>query len=196
MRNVYEVKIVGKLRNMAWQIRAAWMFFASFFKREWTLDDYPTRIRFLPTDEPSQTSRLKLFPWTADIINWPGISGSANSRPEAIEALRTNFAQYKATKLGLPRPGTNVPIAFAANERVSQHTALAEDFVRRVLEMEWAWISDKSSLWDFHGDETNDRLIEKIRCIYGVNVSDISSGNLADIFDRISMHRKSTPAST
>jgi hypothetical protein len=42
-----------------------------------------------------------------------------------------------------------------------------------------------SSLGDFHGNETDAALIEKIRRIYGVDVSDISTGNLADIFDRI-----------
>jgi hypothetical protein len=55
--------------------------------------------------------------------------------------------------------------------------------------VDWAWISDESSLWDFHEDETNESLTDKIRHIYGVDVSDISSGNLANIFDRILEHR-------
>lgn len=74
-------------------------------------------------------------------------------------------------------------------ERVGQHSELARDFVKRVLDAEWARISDESSLWDLHGDETNESLAEKIRHTYGVDVSDISSGNLADIFDRISKYR-------
>jgi len=74
---------------------------------------------------------------------------------------------------------------FAASNHVDQHAELAKDFVRRVLEIDWAWISDESSLWDFHSDETNEKLVNRIRGIYGVDVSDISSGNLADIFDRI-----------
>ena len=82
---------------------------------------------------------------------------------------------------------------FAANERVGRHTVLAKDFVKRVLDVDWAWISDESSLWDFHSDETNENLTGKIRRIYGVDVSDISSGNLADIFDRISKHRAIPP---
>lgn len=73
--------------------------------------------------------------------------------------------------------------------RVGQHSELAKDFVKRVLALDWAWISDESSLWDFHGDETNASLNEQIRLVYGVDVSDISSGNLADIFDRISKNR-------
>lgn len=62
---------------------------------------------------------------------------------------------------------------------------LADDFVRRVLDIDGAWISDESSLWDFHHKETNAALVAKIREIYGVDVSDIESGNLADILDRI-----------
>jgi hypothetical protein len=163
------------------------------FKREWTLDDYPVRVWHRAVTEPSHKSRLKPLQWTADVINWPGMSGSANSRPEALEELRKNFSRSKATRPNLPRPGTNVPIEFAARERVGQHSELAKDFVKRVLEIDWAWISDESSLWDFHEDETNESLTDKIRGIYGVDVSDISSGNLADIFDRIQKHRAAPP---
>jgi len=92
-------------------------------------------------------------------------------------------------KPNLPRPGTKVPIEFATTERVGQHSELAKDFVKRVLDIDWAWISDESSLWDFHGDESNGNMTDKIRDIYGVDVSDISDGNLADIFDRILQRR-------
>jgi len=155
------------------------------FKHEWTVDDYPISVWRQPVAEPSYKSRLKPLQWTASVINWPGMSGSANSRLEALAELRKNFDRFKARKPSLPRPGTKVPIEFAASTRVGQHSELAKDFVKRVLDTDWAWISDESSLWDFHGEETNEGLTEKIRHIYGVDVSDISSGNLADIFDRI-----------
>jgi len=121
------------------------------------------------------------------------MSGSAKSRLGALEELRKNFDRFKATKPGLPRPGTKVPVEFATRERVGKHSDLAKDFVKRVLDLEWAWISDESSLWDFHDDETNESLTDKIRRIYGVDVSDISSGNLADIFDRIQEYRAIPP---
>jgi len=161
-------------------------------KRDWTMDDYPIRVRFRPVPQVSNTSRMKSLPWTADIINWPGMSGSADTRQGALEELRKNFDRSKATRPTLPRPGTKVPIEFASNELVGQHADLAKDFVKRVLGVDWAWISDDSSLWDFHGEETNESLIKKIRDVYGVDVSDISSGNLAKIFDRI-LESKTAP---
>jgi hypothetical protein len=113
------------------------------------------------------------------------MSASGNTRQDSLEELRKKFDRFKVAKSELPRPGTKVLIEFAASNRVAKHPELTKDFFRRVLEVDWAWISDESSLWDFHDNETNDGLTEKIRHIYGVDVSDISSGNLADIFDRI-----------
>jgi hypothetical protein len=88
-------------------------------------------------------------------------------------------------KKDLPRPGTRVPIQFAASIRVNPHARLARDFAKRVLGVEWAWISDESSLSDFSSEGTNDPFVQQIRAVYGVDVSDIPSGNLADILDRI-----------
>jgi len=174
-----------KVQKVARQAHAVWMRFASMFKDEWTIDDYPIRVRFQQPNEPASASRLKLIPWIADVVNWPAISGNGNTRLEALQNIRKSFDRFVATKQRLPRPGTKVPVGFAASHRVSQHAELTKDFARRVFDLEWVWISDESSLWDFHGDATNERLMEKIRLIYGVDVSDITSGNLADIFDRI-----------
>jgi hypothetical protein len=140
---------------------------------------------FQPPHEPPHNARHIPLPWTARVINWPALSGSADSRSGALEELRKKFEQFKSSEPKLPRPGTKVPIKFAARERVSRHSELAKDFIKRILEIEWAWISDESSLWDFHGDQTNKALVEKIQRVYGVDVSDLESGNLADIFDRI-----------
>jgi len=56
-----------KVKKVAWQARAAWMRFASMFKSEWTIDDYPIRVRFQEPTEPTSLSRgsgaLKTVPW-------------------------------------------------------------------------------------------------------------------------------------
>ena len=57
--------------------------------------------------------------------------------------------------------------------------------MHRVLELKWAWISDESSLWDFHQDETNDPLVSRIKELYDVDVSDIRSARLSEILERI-----------
>ena len=74
---------------------------------------------------------------------------------------------------------------FAARTRIEQHPDLEKDFINRILEFPWAFISDGSSLWDFHADLTNDNLVKKINAIYRVDVSGIPKGNIADILDLI-----------
>lgn len=76
-------------------------------------------------------------------------------------------------------------IELASQQRTDVHAELAEGFIHRVLELESAWISDESSLWNFHGEEKNDSYYARIREIYGVDVSDIESANLAEILERI-----------
>ena len=74
---------------------------------------------------------------------------------------------------------------FAARNRIDQHPGIEKDFIRRVLELPSAFISDESSLWDFHHDLINEAFVKKIRAVYGIDVSDIPNGNIADILDRI-----------
>jgi hypothetical protein len=74
---------------------------------------------------------------------------------------------------------------FAERKRIEQHPDLEKDFINRILELPWAFISDESSLWDYHADLTNDNLVRKINAIYRVDVSGIPKGNIADILDLI-----------
>jgi hypothetical protein len=85
------------------------------------------------------------------------------------------------------------PLEFASASRVDQHSELMKDFIERVLQTEWTWISDKSSLRDFSTGLNHDTLNAKVLEVYGVDVSDIRSGNLADIFDRIAKKNTSRP---
>src|SRR5271170_6507790 len=99
-----------KVQKVAWQAQAVWMRFASMFKNEWTIDDYPIRVRFQQPTEPTSASRQRLIPWIADVVNWPAISGHGDSRQEALENIRKRFDRFVATKERLPRPGTQAPI--------------------------------------------------------------------------------------
>jgi hypothetical protein len=50
---------------------------------------------------------------------------------------------------------------------------------------------DESSLSDFHTHRSNEHLQQKIRDIYDVDVSDIESGRLWEVLDRIAEKQKS-----
>jgi len=83
-------------------------------------------------------------------------------------------------------------IEFASTTGIEMFFEIAEDFMQRILDFEPGeyLITDESSLWDFTGlDELEIADIhEKIREVYDLDVSDLSTGNLLEIFRRI--HRK------
>ena len=176
------------------QIHAAWKFCLSFRKGDWELNNYPVSVRVQEIDPEYIGTRLKQRRYSARVVNWWALTGMGDTREEALRELRDRFVSAKAkrAKTGetLPRPGTEVPIRFVSQERVGAYRGLAEDFTRRVLNLDWAWISDESSLWDFHHNETNAELIAKIIEVYGVDVSDIQSAKLSEIFERIANTQK------
>jgi hypothetical protein len=128
-------------------------------------------------------------------VNWWVVTGGGDTQREALQELEKAFAAVKGVrakaKQRLPRPGVHVPIEFASQQRISAHSELADDFVRRVLNLDWAFISDASSLWDFHHAETNEALIMRIKEVYGVDVSDIESARLSEILERIAITQSS-----
>jgi hypothetical protein len=177
------------------EIRAWWKWFLSLFKRDWELSDYPISLREQEIDPSYVASRLKQHRYTAQIVNWWVISGGGDTKVEALAELQKSFATVKAEKAKdgkeLPRPGAHVEIEFASRERVNAHPELAENFIRRVLNLDWACISDESTLWDFHSADDNQDFIAKIKEVYGVDVSDIESAELWQILDRIATSRVS-----
>jgi hypothetical protein len=186
---------LDRFHRLGNQLRASWKWALSFHSHNWELKDYPVSVRRQEPDPDSDSEyennpRFTLHPFRASIINW-NVSGSGNTKEEALSDLARWFSTRKE-KLAeegnpLPRPGTNVPIQFASQERVNAHPELTQDFIERVLGYEWAFVSDESSLWDFHGERTNDLLVEKIRSVYGVSVDDIESAKLCEILDRIAV---------
>ncbi len=175
-------------------VSAAWKWSLSFLKRDWKLSDYPIAVREHQIDPAYAGTRLKQHRYSAATVNWWVMSGGGDTKRQALEELEKHFAAQKIerSKAGkpLPRPGTPVQIEFASQQRVNAHPELTEDFIRRVLNVEEAWISDDSSLWDFHFSEDNRALITKVKEVYEVDVSDIESANLSEILERIASNRK------
>jgi len=177
------------------KIRAWWKRFLSLFKRDWNLSDYPISVRKHEIDPKYVGTRWKQHIYTAQIVNWWVISGGGDTKTEALQELDKSFEALKAEKAKdgqkLPRPGTHVEIEFASREWVDAHAELAEDFIHRVLNLDWASISDESSLWHFHSRDDNQEFIAKIKQLYGVDVSDLESAKLWQILDRIASSRVS-----
>ena len=177
------------------QLRAAWKLCLSLPKHDWEFEDYPVVMRKQEIDLTYAGTRLKQHRYAATIVDWYGLAGTVDTERQAYRALEKNFANAKAERIKsgkpVPRPGTRVPIQFASQEQIKAHPELAEDFIHRVLNLDWAWVSDDSSLWDFHHDDTDDVLISKIKGVYGVDVSDIQSAKLSEILERIAAAQES-----
>ena len=81
-------------------------------------------------------------------------------------------------------------IEFAPTTGIDKFRAISEDFMNKVFGLEPGeyLISDESSLYDFTGlDEMElTDIHNKIREIYNIDVSDIKSRNLLEIFKRVS----------
>jgi hypothetical protein len=177
------------------QLCAAWKWFRSLLKQDWELSDYPLAMREHEIDPSYASTRVKQHQYAVSIVNWWVMSGGGETEQEALQKLEKHFATTKIEKAkakkSLPRPGTHVPLEFASRQRVGAHPELEQDFIHRVLNLEWAWLSDQSSLWDFHHAETNETLIAKIKDVYGVDVSDIESAKIPEILERIAARRLS-----
>ena len=165
----------------------AWKRLLSYRKQDWELKDYPVRVEENRI-HPELPERFVQHRYWADVLGWSLCEGGS-SREEALTALAERFSERKARMTAegepLPRPGTQAPLQFVTQERISVHEALVDDLLSKVMGIEGAWVSDESSLWDFHEEATNDRFFVQIREIYGIDVSDIKSANLADIAERI-----------
>jgi len=173
------------------QAKALRKFALSFRKRGWTIDDYPLKV----TDHgPVEANgRLKPSRWTAQIINWLHMRGDADTREGAFVELQHQIDVHLRERGSLPRPGTGrkLEIKFAATERVDRNHELVAEIVRRVIGMEPAncFVSDESTLWDFHHAGDNDEYIRKILLLYHVDVSELDPPFLWAIAERIGERR-------
>ncbi len=170
----------------------AWIF--SLFKREWRLEDYP--VDFVEQDQTPfgiPPERMNIPRWRADIVGWPQLSGTGADKSEAFEDLRVKFEMRRASPETMYRPGTShqPDIQFGADLVVSEYPKLRDEFITEILGLSWAWMSDESSLWDFHEGLTNEPFYVKIEERYHVDVRDIANANIAAILQKIATAKAS-----
>jgi hypothetical protein len=151
-------------------------YIASFFFKRWTLKHYPVTYTRNGSADPR---------WLARIEGWPLMMGLGNSRSAAYDALQKSLASHEAAE-ALPRPGSEVPIKWAPAILSQSYQAFGREFVRRIFGYEDVMFTDMSSLSDLLGDKSLDEIYDKIRIIYGVDVSDIDEGNLVQVLARVS----------
>lgn len=174
--------------------RASIKYLTSFLKSDWTLADYLVRFRHFRMEESEAGRRRRPTPWTAQVVYWPLMFGCGQTREEAYADLQRRFDEYKGGGRALPRPGTRVKLEFelATTVEIERYEPLAGEFFAQILAMDYheCLVTDESSLWDFHDEETNEAYHRKIVAVYGVDVSDVESGNLVRIFQRICESRR------
>ncbi len=163
-------------------------YIASFFKRDWQLEDYPFREREQKPTGVSRPFRDAHQPaWLVHIPGWLRMIGSGNTREDAYADLQRKFDEYKHEGNRLPRPGTKVPIQFSPRLKIEQYEEVARDFFRTIFDVDYnnVLITDGSSLWDFPMVETKAELTARVEKAYSIDITDIEHGNLAEIFKKI-----------
>ena len=155
------------LRDITFQAKAVWKRFTSTFKSEWTIEDYPLRRQ-----------RPLAFGIFAD-VSAKATSVDSHNNQLARDVGRRKIRGLKHSKnsvrlLNDSRPtreschdlAAKVPIQFAATIRIGRHADIGQGVRPKChSRIEWAWLSDESSLGDLHDDESNKKLIEKIRMV-------------------------------
>jgi hypothetical protein len=98
----------------------------------------------------------------------------------------------KPGKIILRGPFKGKRIELAPTDDLEMFRSFADEFMEEIFSMEPGsyLITDESSLWDFQGVEDLELpdIHRKIREVYNVDVSDIVSGNLIEVFARIHRH--------
>ena len=170
------------------------------FKYEWQFEDYP--FDYIDQGECSINfpDRLQHKRWRIDLINWYEMSGLGDTKEIALKDARQKFVKRKASGEKMFRPGVgcgsrlpgNPKIIFPENQRIDTYPSLRDEFIAEVLRLPWAWVTDESSLWDFHAEHDNTNMLLRIQEIYGVDVSNVHGAKLVDILEKITIERVSS----
>lgn len=165
-------------------ILIAWKWLLSFGKKDWSIADYPVRVRENgKSPEPG-------IAFCAQMLNWPGPAGLGPTKDQAVAQLKQHLEEIRKHRDSMPRPGTHVPIQFAPTVRLAKKAELLDDFIQRVLlftKNDPVFLSDESSLHDFGDAAKVHELATRTKDVYSIDVTDIAdgTGNIADILDRI-----------
>lgn len=147
------------------RIARKWLW--SFTKDEWSLKDYPIKLR---RNSPYDTG-LK---WRAQILRWPAICGLGRTKREARADLQTCFntaaSGMKNRGEPLPRPGSKVTIRYAPTDKIdSFKQEWVDEFIENILDLTPAdvFLSDESTLEDFTTTPAHlSLLVDKINLYY------------------------------
>jgi len=158
------------------KLSASIKFFLSFFKTQWTFEDYPLETWI---NKNAEHDDIK---FGAKLTNWHSLIAFGSSRSEATAALKINFSK-RIINEKLPRPGSTVNFQFAESDRISKYDHIAVDFFDKIIGINYysCFISDMTTLYDF--DLGNSETITKIKDTY--RVSPVGDLFLVDIFDEI-----------
>lgn len=95
---------------------------------------------------------------------------------------------------GNPYAGKKLKFSQAPTIRVASLTGLSEQFMKKIVGLDPGdyFITDESRLSDFtdFGSGDTSCLLNKIKRIFNIDVTDIPKGNLVDIFEKINLIQK------
>ncbi len=163
------------------QIKTFSKYIFSFFKKDWTIYDYPLRFKI-------QEDVNEEYRWSIQVVNWWTLNGLGPTKLAALRKLEECFEIQVKAKGYKPRPGVNVPIEFCKTDNVSKNPELLEDFIERILGFskgDPVFISDEASLWNFSADDNLEEYYKKIEEVYGKDVREIKDANISKILDEI-----------
>jgi hypothetical protein len=149
---------------MTWLL-ATYKYLLSFRKAEWTLDDYPIRLRQQATSVETPAVRA----WCAQIVNWWMLAGFGDTPEAALEDLRAHLEAKRSRGDALPRPGTKAPVEFAPGNELGRHGEFAYEFVERVVGIRPHFMSDQTSLADFCTPEEAADVHRKSALLFGID---------------------------
>ena len=153
----------------------------SFFRREWRFEDYPVTVRAQPGGTAAPHEDGSWTPAYTATIDGMLLFGGGATADAARADLRAKFEAFRKEN-ELPRPGTEQPLRFAASDRVTSFGTLRDEFVERVLQLPWAFISDGSTLDEFEEPED---LKRRIILLYGIDVDRLPDQRIVTILDAI-----------